>query len=282
MALPFDAPGGGRATLPKAAAGPSVEPGAVDPLKRSSQPLPARRVGLAGNASAAVEPARMGVESQGVRDGIAAEFDRLALGAGLIGADDFVRELRAQRIVEVGRVQLRSILGRMDELVELPGGWIAERGRSPLTRYVRRMLAVHHNLPVDVATLQLKRQRASYAALTEADLAAFVERHRDLEVANGRIRSRSGLGLRESVELGREERLIHEAIRDAGKPLAKDEVQRFTRHHARLSPVQLRTALAESCVIVPLGDGRYEALQPSSRLREIVLAGKDAGPPGSQ
>ena len=199
----------------------------------------------------------------------------------MIGADDFVRELRTQRIVQVGRVQLRSILGRMDDLVELPGGWIAsaaERGKSPLTRYLRRMVAVHHNLPVDVATAQLKRQRAAYGPLTETDLMAFVEGHRDFAVTNGRIRCRSGLGLRETVELGREERLIHEAIRDAGKPLAKDDIHRYTRHHARLSPVQLRAALAESCVLVPLGDGRYEALQPSSRLREIVLAGQRQEP----
>lgn len=282
LALTFDPPGAAKdAVSPEAAR----SPGQAGSLGRVAGPpyvLPRDGGPLAGAPTLAPEAVRNGVESQGVRDRIAAEFDRLAQGSGVVGADDFVRELRTQRIVQVGRVQLRAILGRMDDLVELPGGWIAsvgERGKSPLTRYLRRMLAVHHNLPVDVATVQLKRQRASYTPLTGADLAAFIASHGDVTLDNGRIRCRIGLGLRESNELGRAERLIHEAIRDAGRPLAKDEVPRFIRHHAKLSPVQLSTALAESCVLVPLGDGRYEALQPSSRLRAIVLANKEAAPP---
>ncbi len=274
LALSFNAPPGERHT------GPEVRLVSADAPDLPIKPLPISGGDLVTHAAGA-EPVRPGVESQGVRDRISAEFDRLAQGSGVVSADDFLRELRTQQIVQVGRVQLRAILGRMDDLVELPGGWIAsagERGKSPLTRYLRRMLAVHHNLPVDVAMIQLKRQRAAYAALTETDLAAFVEGHRDLTRDSGRIRCRTGLGLRESNELGREERLIHEAIRDAGKPLTRDEVQHFTRHHARLLPVHLRTALAESCVLVPLGDGRYEALQPSSRLRDIVLSGKDVSP----
>lgn len=220
-----------------------------------------------------------GLESAAVRARIEAEFYRLAQGTGLARVDELIRELGDGRIVQVGPVQLRSILGRIDGLVELPDGWIAsvaDRSRSPLTKFLRRMVAVYHNLPLDLATAQLKRQKAAYAALAESQVRAFVSEHPDLDIVDDRIRARAAFGLKETDELSRDERVIHQAIRNARKPLTEASILAHTRYGAVVSPMKLKTELRESCVLVPMGDGTFDALQPSTRLRQFVLDGHTA------
>lgn len=235
-------------------------------------PAPDSRGDTAENESSEAH----GLESAAVRERIGAEFYQLAQGTGLARADELIRDLGEQRIVQVGPVQLRSILGRIDGLVELPDGWIAsvaDRTRSPLTRFLRRMVAVYHNLPLDLATAQLKRQKVAYAALTDDQVRLFVSQHPDLDIVDDRIRARNGFGLKEGDELARDERVIHQAIRDARKPLTEASILAHTRYGAVVAPMKLKTELRESCVLVPMGDGTFDALQPSTRIRDFVLSG---------
>jgi len=225
----------------------------------------------------AIPPSRPdGPESPAVRQRVADAFAHLAGSTGIASEDDLVRWLTVEHAVQVGPERLRAMLGGHDHLVVLPTRLIAstaDRRKSPLTRYLRRLIAVcPGGLAIDVATIQLRRAQPGYAVLTMEHVRAFAAAHPDLDVALDRLLPRTGLLLRPEEELGEIERRVHEAIRDAGRPLSSEGILRHTRHRAKLPPTALKSCLRESCVLVTTGDGRYEALQPSSRLRAMVLA----------
>jgi hypothetical protein len=221
-----------------------------------------------------VRPAIEGLESSSVRELVRQEFYRLAMSRGIARTGDIIDGLGGHGLTRPSGARMSGMIGRIDDLVELPNGWIAsiaDRASSGLTRYIRRMLAVYVRLPVALATAQLGVRKPAYRELDEAALAAFVIAHPDFVLDGERIVARLGLHLSENDELSRDERVIHQAIRDARVPLSSHQIERHTRRHAKVAPNHLKTALRESVVIVNLGDGTFDALQPSERIKSWVL-----------
>ena len=209
-------------------------------------------------------------ETPSVRASVLDAFHRLATTTGSVQEDELLAALHADHGVALGAAALARIASHTAELVRLPGNIYASIGpasMSPLTRCLRRLMAVcPGGLPVDIVGAQLARRHARYAHLSVDALLVLAETHPDLELANGRIHPVQGSQVPLVTELGTEERRIHEALRDAAQPLPPEEIARYIRRHARISPVKQALVLRESVVLVGPHEGRFQALLPSNRL----------------
>jgi hypothetical protein len=217
-------------------------------------------------------------ESRAVRYRITDIFYRVAGATGAISERDFLLALGSDRGVAVHGGNLPGIVSHIDELVRLPGGVyasVAGKAKSPLVRYLRRLLSVcPGGLPVDIVSIQLVRRLPAYRELDTADLLAFAEAHPELVPSGDRIRPRPGVVFRLEDELGEHERRVHEAIRDADMPLTADQIGQFTRHRAKIPPTSLRVLLRESVVLVTCPDGRVDTLRPSTHLMRQIRANR--------
>ncbi|MDQ3442405.1 MAG: DUF262 domain-containing protein [Chloroflexota bacterium] len=157
---------------------------------------------------------------------------------------------------------------QMPHLAYLPAGFVAhvgDRSVSHLTRVLRKMTVVHPDLPVALATAQLARTEPRYRELDYASFASLIDQHSEFERSGVKLVAAGGRALIKRSELNTNERQVHDAIVKAGRALSAADVPLYMEGRGEPTAREVQEVLETSSVIVTVGGGRYDALQPSRR-----------------
>nr|MBA3276048.1 hypothetical protein [Chloroflexia bacterium] len=198
------------------------------------------------------------------------ETDESGIEDELAGLDDDEDARALDEPAIVGKEDGDSGLLAPGELAQRPeGGDTAADPRTegeaaaypPLEVALRKLLSVYSPLPLTVARVQLRRQPGLAGDDLDGEITALAWELGDFIIEGDRIRLRPHLTLRPEDELGRDELVVYRAIRNAGNPLRDDVISRHYGGDATVPALERHRVLLESCVIVALDGGRYEALR---------------------